>query len=97
VKQLRSYQSKAFARFADALFFCLNFACGLGKTFTAAVIAEHKKMPTIVIAPNTLCGQWRDELIEMGVDPEDIFIASAPEENKNPEAYAAKFKLWLER
>lgn len=97
MKQLRQYQRQAFARFADLSFFCLNFACGLGKTLTAAAIAQHKKMPTMVIAPNSLCEQWRDELIEMGVDPADIFIASAPEEHKNPDAYAAKFKEWLER
>lgn len=97
MKQLRGYQRQAFARFSDSLFFCLNFACGLGKTLTASFIAQHRKMPTMVIAPNSLCEQWRDELIEMGVDPADIFIASAPEEHRNPEAYSRKFAAWLER
>jgi hypothetical protein len=52
-------------------------------------------MPTIIIAPNALCEQWRDELIELGVDPTDIFIASTPEENRDKDAYAAKFAQWI--
>jgi superfamily II DNA or RNA helicase len=97
MKQLRSYQKTALERFGDAFFFCLNFACGLGKTLTAALIAQHKGLPTMVIAPNSLCEQWRDELIELGVDPQDIFIANAPEEHKDPEGYAKKFDAWLAR
>lgn len=96
MKHLRQYQSHAFNRFKDVPFFCLNFDCGLGKTLTAAVIADHKDMATMVIAPNVLCDQWQEELIEMGVDPDDIFIASAPEEHRDPIAYAEKFKRWLE-
>lgn len=95
MKQLRSYQAEAVALFSNAAFFCLNFACGLGKTLTAGIIAQRKNLPTLIIAPNALCTQWRDELIELGVDPDDIFIANAPEEHKDPDAYAAKFNKWL--
>jgi superfamily II DNA or RNA helicase len=86
---------EAFNRFKDKAFFCVNFACGLGKTLVASVISRHKQMPTIIIAPNALCEQWRDELIELGVDPTDIFIASTPEENRDKDAYAAKFAQWI--
>jgi superfamily II DNA or RNA helicase len=95
MKQLRSYQAEAVNIFSGTVFFCLNFACGLGKTLTAGIIAQRKKLPTLIIAPNALCEQWRDELIELGVDPSDIFIANAPEEHKNTEAYAQKFNKWL--
>lgn len=97
MKQLRSYQKTAFERFWDSVFFCLNFACGLGKTFTAALIAKKKNMPTMIIAPNSLCEQWYDELVEMGVSPDDIFIANAPEENRDPEGYMKRFEQWLSK
>lgn len=97
MKQLRGYQQTAFDRFKNASFFCLNFACGLGKTLVASVIAKHKNKPTLIIAPNALCDQWREELIDCGIDPADIFIANAPEEHKDPEGYHKRFQEWLSR
>ena len=97
MKTPRSFQAQAVDAFSDAAHFCLNFACGLGKTFTAVLISKRKKLNTLIIAPNNLCEQWRDELIENGVDPDDIFIASRSEENADPVGYAKKFEDWLAR
>lgn len=96
MKHAREYQKTAFERFKDALFFCLNLDCGLGKTFVATMIAKHKSLPTLIIAPANLCKQWREELIEAGVRPEDIFIASRPEETADHDGYWARFNAWLE-
>lgn len=96
-KTPREYQQRAFERFKDAVILCLNFACGLGKTFVFAWIARYRQKPTMIIAPKRVCKQWYQELIEEGVDPKDIFLADKPSETKDPEGYKKRFQEWLER
>lgn len=96
-KTPREYQQRAFDRFKDAAIFCLNFACGLGKTFVFGWIARHKEQPVLIIAPKRLCKQWYDELVEEGVDPANIFVADKPTERKDTEGYEKRFQEWLER
>lgn len=34
----------------------------LGKTLTTIKIAEEKEKPVLIIAPNALCEQWKEEI-----------------------------------
>lgn len=46
----------------DLISACSLTDMGLGKTLTATRIAEEKEKPVLIIAPNVLCKQWKDEL-----------------------------------
>ncbi len=92
------WQKKAFERFKDATSFMLKVCCGGGKTFAASMIALYKAMPVIVIAPNTICEQWKEELIEHNdVDEKNIWVYSVPEHTKGKEEYENAFMAWLEK
>lgn len=67
-KKLWNYQKYAIDKYKDKRFFGLLFSCGLGKTLTSARIAEEKEKPVLIIAPNALCQQWKDELENKGED-----------------------------
>ena len=96
MKQLYSWQDKANETFKDAKAFLLEAACGTGKTLAAIKIALAKMLPVIVITPgHTLCDQWKNELIENGVDENDIWVYSKPEETKHEKEYKAAFEGWL--
>lgn len=78
----------------DLPYMMIDASCGTGKTLTAIHIAEHKQMPTMVIAPkNNLIDTWKKELLAEGVDEKDIFVYDASRKEKDYE----KFKEWLER
>ena len=61
--KLWQHQSYALNKFKNRTFFGLLFPCGTGKTATATRIAEEKEKPVLIIAPNALCQQWADELL----------------------------------
>lgn len=61
-----------------------------------AIVAQNKNLPTAIIAPKRLCNQWKDELIEAGVSPEDIFVHDQSTETGDPVAYQNQFTAWLE-
>lgn len=61
-KKLWAHQKYAIEKFKGKPYFGLLFDMGLGKTLTAARIAEEKEKPVLIIAPNVLCKQWKDEL-----------------------------------
>lgn len=63
-KRLWSFQKYAIEKYKDEESFGLLFDCGTGKTLTATRIAEAKDRPVLIIAPNTLCKQWYDELTD---------------------------------
>lgn len=63
MRELWRHQSYALNKFKDRTFFGLLFPCGTGKTATATRIAEEKEKPVLIIAPNALCQQWADELL----------------------------------
>ena len=61
-KKLWKHQRYAIDKYKDRPFFGLLFSCGLGKTLTTIRIAEEKDRPVLIIAPNTLCQQWEDDI-----------------------------------
>lgn len=61
-KKLWKHQHYAIDKYKDRPFFGLLFSCGLGKTLTTIRIAEEKDRPVLIIAPNTLCQQWKDDI-----------------------------------
>lgn len=67
-RTLWRHQSYALNKFKDRTFSGLLFPCGTGKTATATRIAEEKERPVLIIAPNALCQQWADELLNKDED-----------------------------
>jgi superfamily II DNA or RNA helicase len=63
-KKLWNHQRYAIDKYKGRPFFGLLFSCGLGKTLTATRIAEEKDKPVLIIAPNALCEQWKEELLD---------------------------------
>ena len=61
-KKLWKHQRYAIDKYKDRPFVGLLFSCGLGKTLTTIRIAEEKDRPVLIIAPNALCQQWKDEI-----------------------------------
>lgn len=66
--KLWRHQSYTIDKFKDRTFSGLLFPCGTGKTATATRIAEEKEKPVLIIAPDTLCQQWADELLNKDED-----------------------------
>lgn len=62
MRKLWKHQQYAVEKYKDRSFFGLLFATGLGKTITAARIAEEKEKPVLLIVPAVLCKQWEEEL-----------------------------------
>lgn len=60
--KLWSHQQYAVDKYKDKPFFGLLFDMGLGKSLTAIKIAEAKDKPVLIIAPNALCEQWKEEI-----------------------------------
>lgn len=89
------YQEEAIEKVKDLPFAMLNMACGTGKTHTAINIAQHKDMPTIIIAPKNVLSSWKDELMEEGVAEEDIWVYTAEDKRKGGDTYIDDFKKWL--
>ena len=95
MKKLWNHQKYAIDKYKDKKFFGLLFSCGLGKTLTAARIAEEKDKPVLIIAPNALCQQWKDELENKGEDritQKDWKVLLCTSKTKN----TIKFKRQLE-
>ena len=61
-RKLWKHQEYALEKYKDREFFGLLFDCGIGKSLSAIAIAEEKERPVIIIAPNVLCNQWKDEI-----------------------------------
>lgn len=61
-KKLWPHQQYSIDKYKNRPFFGLLFSCGLGKTLTTIRIAEEKDRPVLIIAPNTLCQQWEDDI-----------------------------------
>lgn len=61
-KKLWNHQKYAIDKYKDRPYFGLLFDMGLGKTLTTIRIAEEKEKPVLIIAPNALCQQWKDEI-----------------------------------
>lgn len=57
------HQQYAIDLYSNREFGGLLLPTGTGKTFTACRIAENKDKPVLIIAPNALCKQWAEELL----------------------------------
>lgn len=68
MRELWNHQKYALNKFKSRTFSGLLFPCGTGKTATATRIAEEKEKPVLIIAPNALCQQWADELLNKDED-----------------------------
>lgn len=60
--KLWNHQKYAIDKYKGRKFFGLLFDMGLGKTLTAIKLAEEKERPVLIIAPNALCQQWKEEI-----------------------------------
>ena len=82
MKELWKHQKYAFDKYKDRGFFGLLFSCGLGKTITALSIANEKDKPLLIIAPNVLCNQWKDEISENFPDWKAVVCTSKTKHTK---------------
>lgn len=82
MKELWKHQKYAFDKYKDRDFFGLLFSCGLGKTITALSIANEKDKPLLIIAPNVLCNQWKDEINENFPEWEAVVCTSKTKHTK---------------
>lgn len=78
----------------DLISACSLTDMGMGKTLTATRIAEEKEKPVLIIAPNALCKQWKDELTDKSderITTKDWEVVMCTSKTKN----TAKFKKAL--
>lgn len=61
-RKLWQHQQYALDKYKGREFFGLLFDCGIGKSCSAISIAEEKERPVVIIAPNVLCEQWKEEI-----------------------------------
>ena len=78
------WQKKAIKEKKNKEFFMLNCSCGLGKTYTFIELIRDHKNAKIIIAPKNICEQWRNELIDEGIEPKSIWVYDQPEASKKP-------------
>jgi superfamily II DNA or RNA helicase len=96
MKKLWNHQKYAIDKYPGRSFFGLLFDTGLGKTLTASRIAEEKDKPVLIIAPNALCQQWKEELENKGenrITQKDWNVLVCTSKTKN----TVKFKQALEK
>lgn len=93
-KEPYAWQKNAIQSKRLAEFFMLNASCGLGKTFALIEIIKMHSNPKIIIAPKNLCNQWKDELIEEGIEAEGIWVFDQPTMSRNKERYQHEFVEW---
>lgn len=99
MKKLWNHQKYSIEKYKDRPFFGLIFDMGLGKTLTATRIAEAKDKPVLVIAPNALCQQWADELMnkdEERITEKDWDVVLCTSKTKNTKRFKEAFKKLCE-
>ena len=91
-----NWQVKAVARHAKEKISAIVAGCGAGKTRADIRIALAKKLPVIVIAPGeTLCRQWKDDILEIAGPDQKVWLYRKKEETKEGPAYLKRFVEWL--
>lgn len=75
--KLWNHQKYAIDKYKGRKFFGLLFDMGLGKTLTAIKLAEEKERPVLIIAPNALCQQWKDEIDKYKEKEWNVLICTA--------------------
>lgn len=89
--KLWNHQKYAIDKYKGKKFFGLLFDMGLGKTLTAIKLAEEKERPVLIIAPNALCQQWKDEIDKYKEKDWNVLICTSKTKNTK------KFKEALEK
>ena len=95
MKKLWNHQQYSIEKYKDRPFFGLLFDMGLGKTLTATRIAEEKDRPVLIIAPNALCQQWKDELTDTSEDritTKDWNVLMCTSKTKNTKKFKEAFE-----
>ena len=82
VKKLWPHQQYSIDKYKDRPFFGLLFSCGLGKTLTTIRIAEEKDRPVLIIAPNALCQQWKDDIEANKEKDWSVLVCTSKTKNK---------------
>lgn len=83
--KLWNHQKYAIDKYKGRKFFGLLFDMGLGKTLTAIKLAEEKERPVLIIAPNALCLQWKDEIDKY--KEKDWHVLVCTSKNKNTKKF----------
>ena len=68
-------------KFFDKKFCGILFPCGCGKTLTAIALAEEKERPVLIIAPNALCQQWKEEIDKYKEKDWNVLICTSKTKN----------------
>lgn len=79
--KLWEHQQYALEKFKDREYFGLLFDVGLGKTLTTIKIAEEKDRPVLIIAPNVLCQQWKEEIEKYKEKDWDVLVCTSKTKN----------------
>lgn len=86
---LWSHQRYSIDKYKDRKFFGLLFDMGLGKTLTAIKIAEEKDKPVLIIAPNALCQQWKEEIDKYKEKEWQVLVCTS--KTKNTKKFKKEF------
>lgn len=94
MKELWQHQKYAVNKYKDREYFGLLLPCGTGKTITAIAIAEEKEKPVLIIAPNALCAQWKEEIEKNKEKDWNVFVCTSKE--RASKKFKEKFQKFLE-
>ena len=81
MRKLWKHQEYTVNKFKDKKFCGILFPCGCGKTLTAIALAEEKERPVLIIAPNALCQQWKEEIDKYKEKDWNILICTSKTKN----------------
>ena len=81
MRKLWKHQEYAVNKFKDKKFCGILFPCGCGKTLTAITLAEEKERPVLIIAPNALCQQWKEEIDKYKEKDWNVLICTSKTKN----------------
>lgn len=81
MRKLWKHQEYAVQKYKDKKFCGILFPCGCGKTLTAIALAEEKERPVLIIAPNALCQQWKDEIEEKSEKDWHVLVCTSKTKN----------------
>ena len=81
MRKLWKHQEYAVNKFKDKKFCGILFPCGCGKTLTAIALAEEKERPVLIIAPNALCQQWKEEIDKYKEKDWNVLICTSKTKN----------------
>jgi superfamily II DNA or RNA helicase len=95
MKKPYKWQQEAISSKKDKEFFMLNCCCGAGKTYTFIELIREHSNAKIIIAPKNICKQWKQELMDEGIDPRKIWVYDQPEASKKPVQYKQQFTNWV--